>query len=119
MFVLPAACAAFGGFPPMGTRVTFEVVIDSKTGRPRAENVNPEGGGGIAAFPQMGHAQAAVTQTFGGMRSGTMMKDNGNFGFIQQDVGGEDMFVMPISCAFWGGAFPPIGTRVSYGVVVD
>merc|ERR1712032_1584844 len=42
---------------------------------------------------------------------------HGKFGFIQQDDGGENMFVMPSSCQ--DGMLPPVGMRVSYGVVTD
>ena len=42
MFVLPSACEAFGGvLPPTGTEMTFEVVTDARTGRPRAVHCQP------------------------------------------------------------------------------
>jgi len=101
MFVMPGACLAFGGsIPPVGTRVEYEVVTDSKTGKPRAEDVRPQAG----------------VDPNAGRRSGVIQKSNGQFGFIQQDSGEEPMFVLPFAC---GGQIPDPGTRVTYGVVMD
>lgn len=41
MFVLPLGLSS--AFPTVGQRVTYEVCMDTKTGRPRAQNVRPEG----------------------------------------------------------------------------
>lgn len=95
MFVMPRGCAVFNGsFPPIGTRVVYEVVVDEKTKKPRAENVRPG-------------------------CSGTMDRVKGTFGFIKQDSGEDDMFVMPRGCAAFNDTFPPIGCRVVYEVVLD
>jgi len=167
MFFMPGACAAFGNeLPPIGTRVMYIVVPDSKTGRDRAESVEPEAGylpepvyqqpkavwqapahsrvqipvasgGGIDLFSGTqgkgagksngkgsgksngkGSGKAAVAMAAAGL-TGTLIRSKGNFGFIEQDNGEEMMFVMPVACAAFGGTIPPIGTRVSYEVVVD
>lgn len=97
MFVMPNACESFGGeIPPVGTRVSYDVVIDSKTGRPRADNVCP---------PPL---------------SGTMLSvKEGKYGFIRQDCSDENMFVMPNACQAFGSIIPEVGTRVRYDIVAD
>lgn len=102
MFVMPNACAGFGGqLPPVGTPLQYFVVVDEKTGKPRAEDVQPAGFGGDA--PQ----------------TGVMLAVHAKYGFITPDAGGENMFVIPSACVGFGGQFPPVGTRVRYAVVAD
>jgi len=96
MFVMPFGCEAFGGvFPEKGSRVSYEVVVDPKTGKLRAHDVQPE------------------NERF----TGSLFTDTGKFGFILQDSGADNMFVMP--GAFEEGVLPPVGTKVSYSVVLD
>lgn len=95
MFVIPKACIAFGNcFPPIGTRVLYEVGVSERTGRPTAENVRPGS-------------------------TGTMAQVKNNFGFIKQDSGEPDMFVIPQACPYFGTVFPPIGMRVTYEVATS
>lgn len=105
MFVLPATCVNYGGIlPPIGTRVEYTVVTDARTGRPRAEDVRPEGGS-MGGQPEL--------------LAGTMLKDNGSFGFIKQDNGEADMFIMGRTCESYGGNLPAVGERIVYEVVTD
>lgn len=55
----------------------------------------------------------------GGMATGTICGIQSTFGFIKQDVGGSNMFVLRTSCQYFGGNIPPVGTRVRYSVVTD
>jgi len=139
--VLPGSCEAFGGsLPSIGTRVLYEVVVDTKTGRPRAESVRPEDndlqaatrklqakdGGSPAPTaaprpPQPGAAFPAPTcasSKIEGPQMGTLSKIGGSLAYIDQDSGGE-IPVLPRHCQAYGGEFPPIGTRLLYEAVVD
>ncbi|CAE8609757.1 unnamed protein product, partial [Polarella glacialis] len=112
MFVMPAACRSFGSMaiPAVGTRVSYDVVLDPKSGRPRAENVQPLGP--LPAQMERAFATLSPHQGLPGPgHSGTVSKSGTSFGFIEQDSGGESMFVLPLSC---GGQIPPVGTRVTY-----
>ncbi|CAJ1419671.1 unnamed protein product [Effrenium voratum] len=109
MFFMPKSCRGFGHMlPPIGTRVSYEVVQDEKTGRPRAENIYPEAGGDGAAGALLG------TGT-----TGTISATGAKFGFIMQDHDSSKMFILPMSCTAFGGCIPPVGTRVFYDVVED
>eukprot|EP00435_Cladocopium_sp_Y103_P026689 s1150_g6.t1 len=135
MFLLPGSCTAFGMvIPPAGTRVLYDVVMDPKTGRPRAEDVKPfDSGGLVAALKHKGgKGKGAVGRLAIGDspnvgmgspgRMGVISRICNGFGFIDHEAG-ESMFVLPASCkAFYGGAFgqiPPVGTPVEFDVVTD
>lgn len=107
MFVMPVSCDDIGGLPPIGTRLSYDIVNDSKTGRPRAENVGLE----VAVLLDSGE----VTE----WPSGTMARSSGTFGFIKQDSGEDDMFLLPQMCEALGNALPEIGTRLVYSIGTD
>jgi len=116
MFVLPLQCKAFGDcLPPLGTRVVYTVAADPKTGRPSAQNVTPEAPAAVENANTLSSTAARPVERL----AGSMDRDKGSFGFIKQDSGEEDMFVLPTSCVVYGGRFPPNGTRVTYRVVQD
>ena len=157
--------------PPIGSRLIYDVVIDEKTGRPRADNVvfdeagsssygpargkgsgsysscarskpyasSPfhKGGKGIAllaisnasnsafaAWPPTAPSAAgrligAGAQQSGDFSTGTVKRILENFGFIEQDSGEEDMFVLPRSCKTIGRVISEVGTRIRYTTVID
>eukprot|EP00746_Dinoflagellata_sp_MGD_P008846 gnl/MRDRNA2_/MRDRNA2_117771_c0_seq1.p1 gnl/MRDRNA2_/MRDRNA2_117771_c0~~gnl/MRDRNA2_/MRDRNA2_117771_c0_seq1.p1 ORF type:complete len:253 (+),score=60.87 gnl/MRDRNA2_/MRDRNA2_117771_c0_seq1:49-759(+) len=194
VFVMPNGCKDFGEtLPPIGTPVIYTLVVDKKTGRPRAEEVMSQQtmqkmqkmqnqsmqnqsmlgmmqeaafgalqtmfgkdfgkAKGKGKFPYGGKKgsnagsepyssgagsynmlnQIAMKQNMRmmmgevpsgmssfsskGSHSGTMVKIQGKFGFIKQDSGEEDMFVMPNAC--FQLRLPEIGVRVTYDVVID
>lgn len=186
LFVIASACTAFGGIlPSAGTRLEYEVFVDPKTGRPRAERVksnalrdgnmhhaanlmNPFGGisfsaaatfadstATAAAFsalaplaqqappppppPQQAPAQVPIVPPAPVMppplaaapaltvlaqgRTGAMLqemkRESVTFGFIKQDIGEDNLLVVPPSCHAFGGHLPPIGARLTYDVVMD
>lgn len=95
MFVIPRECAAFGlAFPAPGTRVVFETTHSEKTGKAMAQNCRP-------AF------------------AGTMSQIKNNYGFIKQDSGEPDMFVLPQGCPYFETTLPPIGMRVVFELSVS
>eukprot|EP00931_Biecheleriopsis_adriatica_P072002 TRINITY_DN45_c0_g1_i1.p1 TRINITY_DN45_c0_g1~~TRINITY_DN45_c0_g1_i1.p1 ORF type:complete len:228 (+),score=49.29 TRINITY_DN45_c0_g1_i1:66-686(+) len=103
MFCLPPQG---GELPAPGTRVMYEVIMDPKTGRPRAENLQLEDAAMSGMSGMLGGASKG---------SGTMQHIKSNFGFIKPDSGGEDVFCLPPQ----GGALPPVGTRVVYDIIMD
>merc|ERR1719321_2175035 len=120
MFVMPTACAPWGNaFPPMGTPVKYSIVADEKTGRARAEHVQPFiGAAHVQPFIGANDQHARAETLHGQLYTGTMSKDQGQYGFILQDDGIE-MFVLPSACVAFGRQFPPLGTRVAYEVTED
>ena len=64
-----------------------------------------------------GFEQAPIGE--GALQLGTMHSIKVKFGFIKQDSGESDMFVMPAACKPWGGELPPLGARMQYRVVID
>ena len=96
MFVLPNDCP-LNTLPEVGTRVIYNVVLSANTNRPKAVDVELE----LVEFSS----------------TGTMSKDKGKFGFINQDNGKGDLFVVPLDCL--SETLPAVGTRVIYNVVME
>merc|ERR1711948_75189 len=55
----------------------------------------------------------------GEVKTGTIDRSRDTFGFIKQDSGGDDLFVMRGDCKGFNGVIPERGTRVKYTVGVD
>eukprot|EP00930_Biecheleria_cincta_P032360 TRINITY_DN22457_c0_g1_i2.p1 TRINITY_DN22457_c0_g1~~TRINITY_DN22457_c0_g1_i2.p1 ORF type:complete len:543 (-),score=82.48 TRINITY_DN22457_c0_g1_i2:18-1469(-) len=125
LFVLPKHCES-GIIPAKGTRVTYSVGMDPQKGRPMAEHVQPEFQASFprsakrsaaAAFPQAGAMPSSFHGSGSGLLSGTISRDGDKFGYLQQDSGEPDLFVLPKACAM--GVIPPKGTPVLYSIGVD
>lgn len=131
LFVLPGDCAAFGGtIPAAGTRVLYVVGVDPQKGRPKADAVQPEVGGlppGVwhvdpsgkgkgKGPPRPSHAPVAHGEV---MLTGTISRGEGPYGYLQQDSGEPDLFVLPGDCEGCGGVIPARGTRVVYSIGRD
>merc|ERR1712070_28752 len=50
---------------------------------------------------------------------GEIIKKGEKYGFIKPDDGSPDMFVLPGSCAAFGGVVPEIGTQLTYTIAVE
>jgi len=50
---------------------------------------------------------------------GEIIKKGEKYGFIKPDDGSPDMFVLPGSCAAFGGMVPEIGTQLTYTIAVE
>merc|ERR1719240_1598882 len=77
--------------------------------------------------PEVRHARPARTRSnnssqddsIGVQGVGTITKSSERFGYLQQDSGEQDLFLLPRDCEAFGGQIPPKGTRVRYTVGVD
>ena len=83
--------------PELGTRVIYNVEIIATTNRPKAVVV------------ELDLVENSST--------GTINKHKGKFGFINQDNGKGDLFVVPLDCL--PQTLPAVGTRVIYNVVME
>merc|ERR1719316_548779 len=104
--------------------------MDKQRGKPIAEQVIPvdaltngafaaDDGATAVDAQMMGEDPQGAMQLNGEKVTGVFKLDQGKHGFIQQDSGDRDMFVLPWACAAFGSVFPPVGTPVSYRVRVD
>lgn len=118
---MPAECVGFDGkLPPVGARISYILGVDPQNLLPRAEAVQPEGCEESVFFPNcsMGTTEGTLSSACD-LGTGMIKVNNGTFGFIAQDSGEADMFVMPAQCTGFGGVCPPTGTRVVYSVGID
>lgn len=137
LFLLPRDCEAFGKqIPPKGTRVLYAVGIDEMKGRPKAMNVQPDpnasqyedsgayGAAGVGIAQRNGPYgdKESYNPTIipGQILNGMIAKGQDRFGYLKQDSGEPDLFVLPGDCVgFAEQGIPAKGTRVLYCIGLD
>ena len=108
IFVLPFSCPD-SRLPPLESRVEYSIVRDPKTGKPRAEDVIPEGTGDDR--PHSGWNPVP-----GEVYCGTICKETRRFCFVRHDDSSEELFLLPSDCVGFDSKLPPLGTRVKFSV---
>merc|ERR1712232_1250104 len=102
---------AYGRSQPYGQAPMFHSGIDLR-------QMPPPHMGGFAPAPMVMPSFDPSLVT-GSLVTGTMATINGKYGFIKQDSGEPDMFVMPAACKAFGDVLPAPGTRLQFQVVQD
>ncbi|CAK9042216.1 Cold shock-like protein CspE (CSP-E) [Durusdinium trenchii] len=123
---LPRECQRGGSSVlRQGDRVSFDLEIDPKKGKPCAKNVQLEGGAGGGAAGGGGYVQRGAWGGGAGPRSGSVSNwdSEKGFGFITPDGGDKDLFMhfssLPRSYQRGGEFTLQVGDRVSFDIEFD